>query len=537
MKLLVKGLLLIAVPSAVELVLLAVVFDAQQLTAQSGEWVASSKQILYQASSVMDPLLREAERVRTAIIVGDASLLDERAPWLDLDGRLTRLAHLVSDNPRQVRRVHDMREAVDDYRSQAAAVAKALREHSSMAPFIAAERDEIPAPVGVFHDRLDAFVDEESRLDAERLASLAQNRQYQRGALMAAVVGSMLIWALTAWVLMRHFGRRIEVLADNAERLGKGEPLAAPLPGDDEIVALDKVLHQTGVRLRTAEREHASLKAKLEARAAELAALNEELRQGTQENEMFIYSVSHDLRSPLVNLQGFSRELQVSCDDLRKTIESARLPEAEQARLAIVLDGDVRESLHFLRIAVTQSAAIISALLRISRAGRLEYHWQRVSVGRAVARVVDALQGAVRERGAVVSVRELPPAWGDPGAIEQIFGNLIENALNFLDPARPGRIEVGALEPEPVDPARPQAASTRTYYVRDNGLGISAAYMPKVFHAFQRLHGNVAKGEGIGLALVRRIVERHGGRVWVDSVEGAGSTFYVALPDQPVRAM
>jgi signal transduction histidine kinase len=141
----------------------------------------------------------------------------------------------------------------------------------------------------------------------------------------------------------------------------------------------------------------------------------------------------------------------------------------------------------------------------------------------------------ISQRAVMVSVRELPPAWGDPAAVEQIFSNLIGNALNFLDPARHGRIEIGALESEPVDESDPRAVRMRTYYVRDNGLGIPAAYMSKVFRAFQRLHGDVANGDGIGLAVVRRTVERHGGRVWVESAEGAGSTFFVMLPEQPLR--
>ncbi len=173
------------------------------------------------------------------------------------------------------------------------------------------------------------------------------------------------------------------MLTDNAERLGNGRPLAARLSGNDEIAALDAVLHQTGARLREADAEQASLKRRLEARAHELAGVNEELRQETQDNEMFIYSVSHDLRSPLVNLQGFSKELQVSCDELDGIVGEARLPAAEHKRMAHILDGDVRESLQYLRGAVTQAAAIIEALLRISRAGRLEYQWQRVSVARA----------------------------------------------------------------------------------------------------------------------------------------------------------
>jgi signal transduction histidine kinase len=535
MKLFTKGLLLIAMPSMVELALLGLVFDTQQQAAQAALWVANSKHILYQSSSLIDPLLRQAARVRTGMVVGDPMFIDRRAAWVDLADRLDRLEQLVVDTPQQAARVQQMRAMVGAYRAQADAISQGLHEGRSMASYATLEGGAVPRQVALFRDQLDAFVTEASRLDAERRASLAQTRARQQYALIAAVLGSMLIWGITALVFARSIGRRLEVLTGNAERLGHSRPLSAPLSGNDEIAALDAILHQTSARLRAAEQDQAVLKARLEARARELAGVNEELRQETQDNEMFIYSVSHDLRSPLVNLQGFSRELQVSCDELRATIDSAQVPADEQHRLTRVLDGDVRESLHFLRTAVTRAAAIIEALLRISRAGRLEYQWQRVSIGRVVAHIVDGLAGVIEARGALVTVRELPPAWGDAGAIEQIFSNLIGNALNFLDPDRVGRIEVGACEPERVDEHELPVLRTRTYYVRDNGLGIPAAYMSKVFRAFQRLHGEVAKGEGIGLALVRRMVERHGGRVWAESAEGAGSTFFVVLPEQPAR--
>jgi signal transduction histidine kinase len=535
MKLFTKGLLLIAMPSVVELALLGVVFDTQQQTAQAALWVANSKHILYESAALVDPLLREAARIRTGMVVGDPLFINRRAAWVDLSDRLMRLEQLVADTPQQVARVQQMRATVDAYRAQATAISQALHEGRSITPYIALDTQAMPGQVAQFREQLDTFLHEESRLDAQRSASLAHRRARQQYALIAAVLGSMLIWGITALVFARSIGRRLEVLTGNAERLGLGRPLSAPLSGNDEIAALDAALHQTGARLRAAEQEQAVLKARLQARAKELAELNEELRQETQDNEMFIYSVSHDLRSPLVNLQGFSKELQVSCDELRATVDAAQLPRHEEKRLTDVLDGDVRESLHFLRTAVTRAAAIIDALLRISRAGRFEYQWQRVSVGRAVARVVDALAAVIHERGAVLTVRELPPAWGDPGAIEQIFGQLIGNALNFLEPGRLGRIEVGAFEPDPLDESQPPVLRTRTYYVRDNGMGIPAAYMSKVFRAFQRLHGDVAKGDGIGLALVRRLVERHGGRVWVESAEGAGSTFFVVLPEQPAR--
>ena len=100
---------------------------------------------------------------------------------------------------------------------------------------------------------------------------------------------------------------------------------------------------------------------------------------------------------------------------------------------------------------------------------------------------------------------ELPTAWGDPTAVEQIFANLIGNAVHYLDPSRPGRIEVGCCDPTRSD----GLAGFRVYYVKDNGLGIPAAYHQRVFTAFSRLQANVKQGEGIGLALVRRMVERH----------------------------
>ncbi len=167
---------------------------------------------------------------------------------------------------------------------------------------------------------------------------------------------------------------------------------------------------------------------------------------------------------------------------------------------------------------------IIDALLRLSRAGRVEYQWQGVDVEATVRRVSEAMRSTVEEKGAEVVVHELPPAWGDPTAIEQIFANLVGNALHYLDEGRPGRIEVGLDRDE---------AALNTYYVRDNGVGIAEEHKAKIFQIFQRLQPET-EGEGLGLALVRRMVDRHGGRIWVESVLGEGSTFFVQLPVSPV---
>jgi PAS domain S-box-containing protein len=260
-------------------------------------------------------------------------------------------------------------------------------------------------------------------------------------------------------------------------------------------------------------------------RTAELADSNRQLAQKNDENETFVYSVSHDLRSPLVNLEGFSKELTIVCDELRKIVSQNELPEAVRRRGLTLLDGDMAESVRYIQTAVARLSSIIDALLRLSRVGRVVYQPKTVNVAAVVARVVEAMRLTVQEREATVTVQDLPPAKADETAVEQVFANLIGNALNYLEPGRPGRVEVGSIREAP--------PGLRTYVVRDNGPGIPAAYIPKVFQAFQRLHPERAAGEGMGLAIVRRIVERHGGKIWLESTPGAGSTFAFTLPAAP----
>src|ERR1700754_143068 len=147
MKLFTKGLLLIALPSIVELALLGVVFDTQEQTAQAVQSAANSRQILYQASSLADPLLRQAARVRTGLIVGDAAFIDRHAVWVDLSDRLAHLEQLVGDTPQQAARVNAMRDAIGSYHTQALAVAQALREGRSVKPYAALEGQAMPAQV------------------------------------------------------------------------------------------------------------------------------------------------------------------------------------------------------------------------------------------------------------------------------------------------------------------------------------------------------------------------------------------------------
>ncbi|MEW9584739.1 ATP-binding protein [Paraburkholderia sp. DGU8] len=529
MRLTTKGLLLIGIPAVFELALLSGLVEAQSDAAQGERWALHSGDVLRQSAAVADPVLSESVALRGAVLGGNAHFSTPVAVWVDVDRRIDRLAELVADNPAQVERVVQMRQAVQAYRQWSDRVQDLLRSgrrRDVLNRFIDLGQADVLDP---FRQQLVAFRAEERRLDTLRSTDASVARKRQQSLIIAAALGSLLFVGLAVWLFTRGVGGRLARLSGNAGRLAGSEPLAPFSAGRDEIAWLDVTLHETNRRLLEAERIEARLRADLARRADELAQINESLRQQTQDNEMFIHSVSHDLRTPLVNLQGFSQELIRSCDELRAAVRESSLAHGARQRIERVIDEDIGEALHYLQSAVLRASHIIDALLRLSRVGRIEYRRQKVELRDVVQRVVDAMQASIRARRAHVSVGDLPAVWGDATALEQVFANLVGNAVNYLDPARAGRIDIGTK------PAPPGVHTLCIFYVRDNGPGIPAVALPRLFNAFQRLHGNATAGEGIGLALVRRMVERHGGRVWVESKEGQGTTFYLSLPEADSR--
>jgi PAS domain S-box-containing protein len=256
----------------------------------------------------------------------------------------------------------------------------------------------------------------------------------------------------------------------------------------------------------------------LRRRVEDLAAVNDELRQKSAENESFVYSVSHDLRSPLVNLQGFSQELSLASGSVKTLLSNPAVPEEIRRQGLSLLAGDLEESITYIRNAVQHLGNIIDGLLRLSRAGRVEYDFEPVHAGAVAADVLSAMHGTVLQSGARIELRPLPTVRADRNALGQVFANLIGNALKSLDPERPGVVEI-----------RADGADPPVFVVRDNGVGIPLEYQPKIFQVFQHVRPGPAQGEGMGLAIVHRIVERHGGRIWFESAPGVGTTFYFSL--------
>ncbi len=254
----------------------------------------------------------------------------------------------------------------------------------------------------------------------------------------------------------------------------------------------------------------------------QLSEANQQLVQQRKENEMFVYSVSHDLRSPLVNMTGFSRELTHTLGEMRQLVDGSDLSSGRKAQALRLLDDDVASSLQFIHTAVTRMGNITDGLLQLSRTGWVRYNSEAVDLNTVVRRIVDSMSTTILERGAVVRIDPLPTLVGDATAIEQLYANLIGNALDYLDPVRPGHVEIGWT---------PGQDAFHRLYVKDNGMGIPEAAKPKLFQIFQRFHpGSAHKGSGIGLSIIRRIVERHGGSISVESTEGQGSLFRLEWP-------
>jgi PAS domain S-box-containing protein len=269
--------------------------------------------------------------------------------------------------------------------------------------------------------------------------------------------------------------------------------------GDERLIAWNntilkdiygQVLGTMSIGEDITERKRAE--AERERLLAELEAKNKEL-------ESFTYTIAHDLKAPLVSLNGFSSVLQKEYDSQ--------------------LGEKGKHYLDRIQANVVHMEALTTSLLELSRIGQVVGPIEEIEVAALLREVRVALAVRLKEAGAEFVVQEpLPTVRVDRGRIHQVFANLIDNAVKFRSAERAPRIEVGCR----------QESGFYRFHVADNGIGIAPQYHERVFAPFQKLHLEI-EGVGIGLALVKKIVEHHGGRVWVESEAGKGSTFYFTI--------
>lgn len=251
------------------------------------------------------------------------------------------------------------------------------------------------------------------------------------------------------------------------------------------------------------DRQHLRvLNDKLFQKVNELEAANDDLRRSNADLEQFAYVASHDLSEPLRTISGMVQLLARRCE--------GRLDEDAELYISEAIEGTRR------------MYALIQGLLRYSRAGHRELSRDSVDCAKLVGGVVDALAGVIGQTDATVSIGALPTIRAESTQLEQVFQNLIANALKFRSTARP-RIQVAA--------ARDQRKWS--FSVTDNGIGIEPRHARRVFDVFKRLHGHEAyAGSGIGLSICKRVVERHGGEIWVAPAPAGGCRFQFTIPDR-----
>ena len=297
-----------------------------------------------------------------------------------------------------------------------------------------------------------------------------------------------------AWMMSRNITRPLNLLTIAAKAISEGNyssPKFIDVHRDDELGELANAFN-----IMTAEVYHVwqNLDNKVKERTMQLELVNKEL-------EAFSYSVSHDLRTPLRAINGYSIKLK---EDYEEKLD------AEGKRII----GNVITNARMM-------GQLIDDLLAFSRLGKKELVHTKVDMQALATNVVNEILQHDFEQDYHINIGLLPPAEADQGMIKQVLINLLGNAIKYSAKNNHPEIEIGGRD-----------EGTRiVYYVKDNGVGFDMAYVGKLFGVFQRLHSQAEfEGTGVGLALVKRIIDKHTGEVWAEAEENAGATFYFSLP-------
>ncbi|MER5973834.1 ATP-binding protein [Streptomyces sp. NPDC002055] len=413
-----------------------------------------------------------------------------------------RIESLVGNDPRLARDLHGVVAAARDWRRDQAE------------PLIAAvRRDEKPDQERIEQskrsfDRVRVRFSEQNRhldeLRAETRAQVERSESVRDGAL-AAMLAVFLLSGVALAVLMHiAVAGPLGALRTASRRVAAGDfEHRIPAHGPRDINEVGQVVEEMRRRVVAELATSRAQQDLLKQQAADLDAQTMELRRSNAELEQFAYVASHDLQEPLRKVASFCQLIDKRYGD--------QLDERGTQYIAFAVDGAKRMQV------------LINDLLTFSRVGRLNDADEEVDLGRTLDKALANLGASVEESGAEVErPAELPRITGDPTLLAMLWQNLVGNALKFRDPDRPPVVRISCES---------EAESGWRFTVEDNGIGIPEEFADKVFVIFQRLHGrDTYGGTGIGLALCKKIVEHHGGRIWVDTGGDVGTRICFTLP-------
>lgn len=246
----------------------------------------------------------------------------------------------------------------------------------------------------------------------------------------------------------------------------------------------------------------------------------EELEKRNSEMQDFLLLSVHDIRTPLLCIQGFSKYLKSDVARLTEILETGGTGGEPGAQALEVARSLVPESIDSMDESALKIAGLLDGIIKVSKQGRVRMNPAPLDAAAVIRKELAAMAYQVETAGALVEVRDLPGCTADPGAVGQIFANLISNAIRHRHGSRRPVVTISGAE----------KGGVSLYRVTDNGPGIKPADLPNIWKLFFSAHGRPGRGEGIGLPIARRLAEANGGRLWAESSEGGGSTFWLELP-------
>lgn len=492
-----KVLILILLPLVAELLLLAVFWAVQDSWRDSERLVIHSKDVLLSTQTLISRLNQVHSSSRGYVITKEPIFREQIGlAEIEIKKLCETIASQVADNPEQLAKVAGIVQVSQSLLDLINYVSNLIDQGDVKQSIEMVRSLKIEQTRAKAQELIMAFLRDEQALDHHRRDLLLGTVQKNIYVVVGVTLGLLFLTVLIGQVFLTAIKKRFDQLMEGVKAFSAGELTDPVLQGNDEIAQLEKTFYQ----------------------------LARSLAERSQENESFIYSVSHDMRSPLVNLRGFSAELGLALEQARDLILTSNDIHEIRRSLSEILEKDTSRSIKYISTAVDRLSTIINSLLQLSRAGRVNYEKKMVETKPIIEKILATLRGSIKEKNVEVSVGPLAVVYGDPTAVEQIFANILSNAIKFVDANRPGKIEVGVRWDL-------SNSNFTTLYFKDNGMGFPETFSKKLFLPFQRYHSVVTEGEGIGLALVHRVVERHQGKIWAESKLDEGTTFFLSLPN------
>ncbi len=292
-----------------------------------------------------------------------------------------------------------------------------------------------------------------------------------------------------------------------------------PVEVSARIIKIEKTnYYQSIIRdITDRKKNEKTIKKSLEENQELLSRLNNK----NKELENIINVISHDLRSPLINIVGFSQQVEGSINELLGHIEKMNIEKEKKEEILPYLKEKIPLSMSFIKTSFLKMESLLKGLLAVSRTGRTSPEYSRINMNALLNEIISVFNYRIKETDASVIIDEIPDCYGDYNMINQLFSNLFDNALKYRDKNRKTVIQIKAEKNK----------DNVIYIVKDNGIGIPKEYHDKIWNLFTRLTSDAAiQGEGIGLSLVLSIVQKHNGKIWLESDTGTGTTFYVQFP-------